>query len=422
MTITRARFGGRSCQNVQNRSGRWHCNYMNGAAADLRIGEVPWLDIPPLPRDCICADISGSLALSPIAASTVEAHFTVTDMNIGQDYRDFYFEGRYEFVKDSCQTNWEERRLHGISGEAFLGPSSCNGVPIIQPWLLEPESENSYLVLMLKGFWMPSILNSVPPCPTDARITVYSTNNPKASRDLCPSGADVVAFSDGWDNIHQFNPIEVSKNLVIEFRVPWRSGIDTNDYKISWMEIYPDTDCIHKCSELQACIAPKLWCDGVKNCPSGQDEDPEVCEAKPPLSPLHVGIAVASFTLLLSLMAGLAACARRKRSEKQNGFHVDHDELNSMTLSIENTNSMPAQNQQVCQNLSTKKSILFISFQFCLILIAKIDFNYFRFFCIIIIINIVNIVVIVLHHINMLPYRHLTLILNRIAISVDMNK
>lgn len=69
LTITRARFGGRSCQNVQNRSGRWHCNYMGGALANLRIGEIPWLDIPPLPRDCICADISGSLALAPITGN-----------------------------------------------------------------------------------------------------------------------------------------------------------------------------------------------------------------------------------------------------------------------------------------------------------------------------------------------------------------
>lgn len=124
---------------------------MGGAVADLRIGEVPWLDVPPLPRDCICADISGSLALAPIAASTVEAHFTALEMNIDQDFRDFYFEGRYEFVKDSCQINWEERRLHGISGEAFLGPSPCSGMPMIQPWLLEPETDNGYLVLMLKG-------------------------------------------------------------------------------------------------------------------------------------------------------------------------------------------------------------------------------------------------------------------------------
>lgn len=333
LTVTRARFGGRPCQNIQNRSGRWHCNYMGGAVSELRIGEVPWLDIPPLPRDCLCADISGSLTLAPTASSTVEAHFTTLDMDIDQDYRDFYFEGRYEFVKDSCQINWEERRLHGISGETYLGPATCSGTPMIQSWLLEPESENSYLVLMMKGFWMPPLLHSVPPCPTDARITVYTTNNPKASKDLCPSGPDVVAFSDGWDNIHQFNPVELSKNLVIEFRVPWRPGIETTEYKISWMEIYPYIDCPHKCTELQACIAPKLWCDGKVHCPSGQDEDPLVCEAPPPLSPLHVGLAAAALTILLSLAAGLAACARRRRSEKKT-FHSNQNDLNGVGVGV----------------------------------------------------------------------------------------
>lgn len=291
------------------------------------------MDIPPLPRDCLCADISGSLILAPTASSTVEAHFTTLDMDVDQDFRDFYFEGRYEFVKDSCQINWEERRLHGISGETYLGPTSCSGTPMIQSWLLEPESENSYLVLMMKGFWMPPLLHSVPPCPTDARITVYTTNNPKDSKDLCPSGPDVVAFSDGWDNIHQFNPVELSKNLVIEFRVPWRPGIETTEYKISWMEIYPYIDCPHKCTELQACIAPKLWCDGKVHCPSGQDEDPMVCEAPPPLSPLHVGLAAAALTILLSLAAGLAACARRKRGEKQT-FHSNQNDLNGMSVGV----------------------------------------------------------------------------------------
>lgn len=291
---------------------------MEGPVAELRIGEVPWPDIPPLPRDCICDNISGSLTLAPTVANTVEAQFLVLDMNIDHDFRDFYFEGRYEFVRDGCQINWEERRLRGLSGDAFLGMSTCGNAPLVQPWLLEPETDTGYLILIMKGFWMPPLLHSVPPCPTDIRITVYSTNNPTESRDLCPSGADVVAYSDGWDSVHEFNPIEISKNLIIEFRAPWRPGTEQIEYKISWMEIFPEIDCPHKCTELRACIAPQLWCDGKVHCPSGQDEDALVCEAQPALSPLHVGLAAAAFTILLSLAAGLAACVRRKRGEKKN--------------------------------------------------------------------------------------------------------
>lgn len=210
------------------------------------------------------------------------------------------------------------------------------------------------------GFWMPPLLHSVPPCPTDSRITVYSTNNPKASRDLCPSGPDVVAFSDGWDNLHQFNPIEISKNLVIEFRVPWRSVIDATEYKISWMEIYPDIECLHKCSELQACIAPRLWCDGKVHCPSGQDEDPAVCETNPPLSPLRVGMAVAAVTILLSLIAGLAACARRRRNEKQRNFQNDHnDETNSITMGSHLNNSKIVSSRNRNEVIHKIYSILF---------------------------------------------------------------
>jgi hypothetical protein len=315
LTITRARFGGRSCQNMQHRSGRWHCTYHGGAVSDLRISEVPWPDIAPLPRDCICSDISSPVTLSPLASSIVEVRFTASQMGVDQDFRDFYFEGRYDFTSDGCEIDWNDRRLRGHSGEAYLRESLC--APLIQPWLLQPETEGAYLVLKLRGFWMPTMLQSAAPCPIDARITVYSADNPKNSKDLCPSGPEVVAFSDGWDNAYQFSAVEVSKSLVIEFRSPKRPSIETFEYKFSWMEVYPAQDCPHQCSELQACIPADLWCDGIKHCPSGEDESPIECKIKLPLSPAVVAITAASLTLFLSLAAGLAACARRKRGEKK---------------------------------------------------------------------------------------------------------
>ncbi|XP_062564229.1 uncharacterized protein LOC134227043 [Armigeres subalbatus] len=327
LSITRARFGGRSCQNMQNRSGRWHCNHHSGPIADLRISEVPWTDIPPLPRDCLCSDVSSSINLAPLAASIVEVRFTAMQMEVDQDFRDFYFEGRYEFEKDECETDWSVRRLRGRSGDALLKPTPCPA--LIQPWLLEPDTEGSYLVLKMKGFWMPPLLHSAPPCPTDARITVYSTNNPKNSRDLCPSGPDVVAFSDGWDNAYEFSALEISKSLIIEFKSSRKPReFEGNDYKFSWMEIYPGNDCPYKCQELQACIPRELWCDGKVHCPSGQDESPTECDSHMPLSPLHVGVAAATLTLFLSLAAGLTACARRKRVEKKHQLQAHHLDTN----------------------------------------------------------------------------------------------
>lgn len=318
LTITRARFGGRPCQNIQNRAGRWHCNNnMGGARSDLRIGELPWPDVSALPRDCLCSDISGSSTLAPLASPIVEVLFTTLDMGVDQDFRDFYFEGRYEFVMDGCETVWNDRRLKGRSGEAYLKPTPC--APLIQPWLLEPNTDGGYLVLKLKGFWMPTMLQSAPPCPTDARITVYPTNNPSKAKDLCPSGPEVVAFSDGWEHASDmtFNPVETSKALIIEYRSPLKSGVEVFDYKFSWMEVVPGTDCPYICPELQACIPSELWCDGVAHCPSGFDESTTQCKMRLPLSPLHVGIGAAMMTILLSLAAGLAACFRRKRVEKK---------------------------------------------------------------------------------------------------------
>lgn len=316
LTITRARFGGRSCQNVQSRSGRWRCNYMGGAVSDLKISELPWTDIAPLPRDCLCSDVSGSVTLAPVASSIVEVKFTTLGMGVDQDFRDFYFEGRYEFISDSCEdTDWSHRRLKGRSGEAILSPSLCS--PLIQPWLLEPETEGGYLVVKLRGFWMSTTLQSAVPCQTDARITVYPTNNPSKAKDLCPSGPEVVAFSDGWDTATEFSHSEVSKGLVLEFRSPWKQSLEIFEYKFSWMEIFPGTDCPYQCSELNGCIPSELWCDGISHCLSGEDERLDVCETRIPLSPLHVGLGAAALTIVFSLVAGLAACARRKRVEKK---------------------------------------------------------------------------------------------------------
>lgn len=168
---------------------------------------------------------------------------------------------------------------------------------------------------------MPTVMHSLPPCPTDARITVYSTNFPSEQRDLCPGGAtDVVTFSDGWDNVFAFTPKELSRSLVVEYRSPWKSGIDNLEYKFAWMEVMPlQPDCPYKCDELRACIASELWCDGIKDCLMGQDESD--CDVQLPLSPLYVGIAAATITLVLSCAAGLAACMKRKRIEE--GKHYD---------------------------------------------------------------------------------------------------
>lgn len=321
LTITRGRFGARPCTSMQDyRTGRWHCNHLTGPKADVRISEVPWLDIGPLQRDCLCSDITGAITLSPLASRTVEVKFAAYEMGVDQDFRDFYFEGRYEFANDGCETDWEDRRLKGSrygDGEGIIQEQLC--MPLIQPYLIEPVvSADSFLVLKLNGFWMPTILHSVPPCLSDYRITVYSPGNPDDSRDLCPAGPEAVAYSDGWDNALQFSSLDTVRSLVMEIRLPKTPNTEPFQYKFSWMEVYPMGDCPYKCPEIQACIPADLWCDGIQHCPNGSDESPAECSLyKYPVSLLHVAVAAASVTLLLSLVVGLGACVRRKNNEKK---------------------------------------------------------------------------------------------------------
>lgn len=324
-----------------HRTGRWHCNHLVGPKADVRISEIPWLDVNPLPRDCLCSDVSGSIILAPLASRIVEVKFVAFEMGVDQDFRDFYFEGRYEFTLDGCETDWDERRLRGSrygEGEAIIREKTC--MPPIQPYLIEPIiSDDSFLVLKLNGFWMPTILHSVPPCLSDYRITVYSPGNPENSRDLCPMGPEAVAYSDGWDTALKISSVDTVRSLIMEVRLPKIPSTDPFEYKFSWMEVYPMGDCPYKCPEIQACITVDLWCDGVEHCPNGSDESPTECSLyKYPMSLLHVAVAAASVTLFLSLMVGLVACVRRKNNEKK---YLQRHLNNSSTRYSQNLPPLP---------------------------------------------------------------------------------
>lgn len=157
------------------KSGRWHCNYRHSHTADVRILEIPW-DGVAIQRDCICSNETLPIIISPLASHTLELHFKVLMMGVEQDFKDFSYEGTYEFLSDGCDTDWDERKLKGISGNLEVRLPQCP--PIAQPWLIEPELNASHLVLKLNGFWLPV----KPPmeCPVHTRIVVYP-----AGKNIC---------------------------------------------------------------------------------------------------------------------------------------------------------------------------------------------------------------------------------------------
>lgn len=263
LTLIQAKFGERECSSkIDERTNRYQClkkkpgtkNNRNRlqqqyGVAELRISEYPWPEIQ-IPRDCFCSNIDESLTIESLTSSVVEVNFTITLMNITQDYNDFYFEGEYEFYQELdrndendkvCPTKKENRRLRKPSGEIQLSSSSYinrkhpqiesmiidstddNGyfekeVPdsycVNYPWLIEPEDKtNNFIYLKTYGFELPTETNKPPyNCHTTNRIIIYSGVNTKNPKVICP--ADRL-------NIHEMNKIEV-------FSDGWNTSLSKN--------------------------------------------------------------------------------------------------------------------------------------------------------------------------------------------------
>lgn len=80
-------------------------------------------------------------------------------------------------------------------------------------------------------------------------------------------------------------------------------------------ELEDDVCFKFKCPELNACISPRLFCDGIEHCPSGHDEAD--CEYFPiPRTYLYIAAASLIAIVVLSCCFGCLLC-KRKRDEKK---------------------------------------------------------------------------------------------------------
>lgn len=147
LTITKVVVaGGRVCHTTSSAdTGRYRCT--GNTSATLRIYEVPWADVPGVPRDCFCSSDASNISNSgtgptpapnqqPLMPFTyvstsqvVELRFQVTHMNATDDYDSLYFEGFVKFVRmPLCAKN--TRRM-GPSGEIlFQAPGKIDQVRI----------------------------------------------------------------------------------------------------------------------------------------------------------------------------------------------------------------------------------------------------------------------------------------------------
>jgi hypothetical protein len=148
--------------------------------SQLRILEVPWRDVK-VSRACLCDNstlsASGSRHLVFTSATRIiELHFTVTRLNITEDFVNLYFHASFETVRaPECP---RKQRLRGSGGEIeFVNPphsradAYCEGLP----WLVEAH-ENRSLFLLTWGTFLPLEPSPDDParCHTTNRVLLYS--------------------------------------------------------------------------------------------------------------------------------------------------------------------------------------------------------------------------------------------------------
>lgn len=211
--------------------------------------------------------MSERVIIRTLVSNVVEVRFTVTLMNVTQDYRDYFFEGEYRFVPASmdtdeqgCNRRLEERQLHGTSGEISLRNPLPRAMPDVatveeiltntedittthcvnEPWIIEPDDAHiNFLYLRTAGYSIT--LDNVEECTTLNRIVVYSAANTKERIVICPEDAAdttriVDLFSNGWNYSTVMNAsitmAQHSRSFVVEFlrREP---GL----YAVTWIAI-----------------------------------------------------------------------------------------------------------------------------------------------------------------------------------------
>ncbi|XP_066996199.1 uncharacterized protein [Anabrus simplex] len=325
LTLHNASFGeSPACSTEPDpHTGRPRCmrnsDVLDARIAELKLLEVPWRDVR-VPRVCLCDNstlsTTGARHIVFMSSSRVlELHFTVSRLNITEDFTDLYFFASFEMIRSpECP---RRQRLRGSGGEVqFASPPQsrpdafCEGLP----WLVEAH-DNRSLFLLTWGTFLPVHPTQDEParCHTRNRILLYSGRPARLMRVVCPASPNarqyaVHVFSEEWfgdsgsspgfylqpprppsflvefvgreTGIAAFNWLEISRSrssLLQQLQLEDGVGIGSNDSNGG--TLLSDWDCPHRCPELNACISSSLWCDGHPHCPSGYDEDESHCGA-----------------------------------------------------------------------------------------------------------------------------------------------
>ncbi|XP_058834641.1 uncharacterized protein LOC131691912 isoform X2 [Topomyia yanbarensis] len=326
----------------------------DGRVGELRLFDVPYKDVK-VPLGCFCDNTTSSYnaPLTFVSNSrTLELTFVVTRLNISEDFADVYFHAAYDFIRvPECR---KRLKLRGSGGEDEVSyplrshEASCDGLP----WFIEAQQQDRSLFVRTWGSFLsldPMAQDDFSKCNTRNRLLVYSGKPLKVMRVICPSppssrSAALHIFSEDWMSSQPFLSSDRPVSMVLEpihkepgsIAFSWleiqrtkasliqqldlQTNFTANDTLVEF-GLYPrETECEHRCPELDACIGSVLWCDGRPNCPSGFDESEQECGSR--LMELPGGMFAAFGCLAAALSACLIFCVlamvrkRRKSNEK----------------------------------------------------------------------------------------------------------
>ena len=242
-----------------------------------------------------------------------------------------------------------------------------------------------FFLLLFLSIWLPSFVPSwnhnddrqEEECSRQNHYVIYSGNPWRPTATVCVSSSsasgeersgnhispnerdqDVDLFSSSWynksrntapkpdSNTSRENDNSAVVRLLVEFVVVQPSP---SSLSLKWLEVTKpfestgeslrNIDCMFKCPELNACISPDLWCDGLAHCPSGYDE--HHCSDLNLFWSLTIG---GTILLLICVVIGAAYSLmfvrkRRRRNHKEGDgrhglesempFHLDRNSFRS---------------------------------------------------------------------------------------------
>lgn len=134
ITLNDVRMLKRHCDTLLNRdTERLECS--GNVTATLRFFELPWEDVPPIPRDCLCGvDKDRLLPFTYVSSSrVVELRFDVTEMNASDDFNSLFFEGSWKVIRTpACGAELRRSAPNGVLTFSFPSQGAeahCEATP-----------------------------------------------------------------------------------------------------------------------------------------------------------------------------------------------------------------------------------------------------------------------------------------------------